>query len=671
MRAVGEDEGIVLHPEMARHHEFRLEIHRQLVPAVVADARQLGEADALVAALLHDLAVDDVELRRAGLQDHRADFEDVLLQREPGQQHRLAADPGRARGPGAAAVGHLVGVAGEHFHAAHLDADGGRRDLRHNGVGALTLLGDAGRGDDRAVGVQLDRAAVLRRDPRAADAVEHRARVGDLDERRQADAAVDAFLAQLRLLPAQLVVLHQAEQFCEALLVRERFEPHSRGRLVRVGVVGDDVALSHLRRVDAEFRRSLVDHVLGDRDGDGMPDRAVLAHHRLVLEHDRAFRAVLPVLVRAAGEVQHLVAFDARGPREHRVRADAGEVVDLQREHVAVAIHRELRPDAVGARVDVGDEGLEAVGGELHRPPEHERERAGGDLVAVGVDLDAERAADVARDDAHAVLVERQPAGDDPLHHVRRLPAVVHRHRFVGAVVVGEDRARLQGDAGVAAELERVLDDEVRGLHRGVDAARVDAALEAQVAVEFRVDLRRGGIERALGVESGRQLLVLDLERLDCVLGLGARGCEHGDDRLALPARHVDGEGILRRRAHAREVREHADVGFAHQRDLGAGDDARHARHRRGLLRLDRDDPRVRVRRAQVGDVQHARQHQVVDVLAAPLGEAPRRGPGHRAADVAVRRIEIERLRRFVEFAHFDLPARAFATASIASTIAW
>jgi hypothetical protein len=59
----------------------------------------------------------------------------------------------------------------------------------------------------------------------------------------------------------------------------------------------------------------------------------------------------------------------------------------------------------VVARVDVRQERFVAVGGELHRPPEHERERAGGDLVAVGVDLDAEGAADVARDDSHAVLV--------------------------------------------------------------------------------------------------------------------------------------------------------------------------------------------------------------------------------------------------------------------------
>src|SRR6266436_1730420 len=65
-------------------------------------------------------------------------------------------------------------------------------------------------------------------------------------------------------------------------------------------------------------------------------------------------------------------------------------------------------------------------------------------------------------------------------------------------------------------------------------------------------------------------------------------------------------------------------------------------------------------------------QHDVVDVLPAALGESPRVRARHRAPDVAVRRVEGQRLRRFVEFAHSPLlPARALATASIASTIAW
>src|SRR5216684_2603397 len=131
------------------------------------------------------------------------------------------------------------------------------------------------------------------------------------------------------------------------------------------------------------------------------------------------------------------------------------------------------------ARVDVGEEGLEAIRGELHRAPEHQRERASRDLVAVGVDLDAEGAADIARDDPHPVLVQRQSARDNPLHHVRRLAAVVHGHAFLGAVVVGEDGARLHGDAGMAAEPEGIFDHEVRGFYRCIEASGVYGSLEA------------------------------------------------------------------------------------------------------------------------------------------------------------------------------------------------
>src|SRR5207247_10796241 len=122
-----------------------------------------------------------------------------------------------------------------------------------------------------------------------------------------------------------------------------------------------------------------------------------------------------------------------------------------------------------------------------------------------------------------AVLVERQPARDDPLHHVRRLAAVIHGHALLRAVVVGEDGARLHGDAGVAAETDRVLDDEVRALYRGIDAARVHAPLEAQVAVELLVDLRLGRIAGALRIERRGQGLALTVHRVAGGRGLRAR----------------------------------------------------------------------------------------------------------------------------------------------------
>jgi hypothetical protein len=62
------------------------------------------------------------------------------------------------------------------------------------------------------------------------------------------------------------------------------------------------------------------------------------------------------------------------------------------------------------AGVDVGLERLDAIGQELHRPAQHDGQRAGGDLVGVSVDLEPERATDVLVDDPHAVLGHAQVA---------------------------------------------------------------------------------------------------------------------------------------------------------------------------------------------------------------------------------------------------------------------
>ena len=103
------------------------------------------------------------------------------------------------------------------------------------------------------------------------------------------------------------------------------------------------------------LRGDAVDQRLGDRAGDRMADAAVLAGRRLVLEHHVELGAVVLVAVRAAGQVDDLVALDAAGARKHRVRADAGQVVDLEGEDLAVGARRDARLDAVLAGMDVAE----------------------------------------------------------------------------------------------------------------------------------------------------------------------------------------------------------------------------------------------------------------------------------------------------------------------------
>ena len=168
-------------------------VERQGVGAEIADPRDLIEADAFGSGLaVNHHAVADVELPGLGLQHDRGDVEDLGAQRLPRLGDGLAADPGGAGRPGAAAIGRVLGIAGDHPHPVDGNPHRGRRDLGGDGLHALALFGGAGGDEHVAAGVETHGRPVLGRDAGPADAVEHRRRVGDLDEAGKPDAAPDA-----------------------------------------------------------------------------------------------------------------------------------------------------------------------------------------------------------------------------------------------------------------------------------------------------------------------------------------------------------------------------------------------------------------------------------------------------------------------------------------------
>ena len=323
------------------------------------------------------------------------------------------------------------------------------------------------------------------------------------------------------------------------------------GPCERMRVVGDQVAPPDLQRVHADPHRGEIDQAFGDGGCDRMADRAVLAHHVLVLEHDARARPIVRAGVGPAHEVHHLVGLDARRARIDRIRPDAGQIIDREGRDRAVALHADLRGDAVIARMDVGDEAFEPVGDELHRAPQQLRQRHRRHLVRVGVHLDAERAADVLGDDAHLLLLQIEMLGEQVLHHVRRLRALVDGQALLAGIPVGDDCARLIGDAGMAAEVERSLDDLIGFREALVGIASHMRALEGEIVAELGMDHGRSGIERGLGVGDDRQLLVHDFDQLAGIFGLRARTRHHGAHRLALPAGAIDRDGVLRRRLDA------------------------------------------------------------------------------------------------------------------------
>ncbi len=234
----------------------------------------------------------------------------------------------------------------------------------------------------------------------------------------------------------------------------------------------EEVAAPHRHRIEAQLARDPVHHRLHDQRGHRVADRAVLRHRRLVLEDHAAAGVVVAEAVGARRGAQHLAALHHARARIHREGADRGQVVEPHAEDGPVALHRDLGGDPVVARVDVGLERLDAVREELDRPAEHHRERAGRDLVGIGVDLEPEGAADVLVDHPHAVLGDAEVPRQDVVEHVGRLARVVHGQRLVGRIVVGQHHPRLQADHGVPAGVEGLAVDRVGRLEGRVHVAR-------------------------------------------------------------------------------------------------------------------------------------------------------------------------------------------------------
>ena len=144
-------------------------------------------------------------------------------------------------------------------------------------------------------------------------------------------------------------------------------------------------------------------------------------------------------------------------------------------------------------------------------------------------------------------------------------------------VPVGQERARLQRDAGVAAEVERLLDHRRGVAEGGVDVADVERALEGEVVAELGVDDRGAGLERRLHVDRHRQRLEsasISASASSASARLAATTAQNGS-----PAQRTrsDRQRVLRRRAQALEVAEHADPGRADAGEFLAGHHGDHA----------------------------------------------------------------------------------------------
>jgi hypothetical protein len=242
------------------------------------------------------------------------------------------------------------------------------------------------------------------------------------------------------------------------------------------------------------------------------------------------------------------------------------------------------------------------------------------DVSRVDRHLVAEPATEVGGDDPDHVLGQLRDQRDGRADDVRRLGGHVDRELVGGPVEVGDGAAALQR-RGVRARVVQLERGDQVGLLEGPVGARPVADLpvvdDVVVLVLLVVADEGGALRERLGrVDDHGERLVVDDDRLARVLGdVGVVG-DDGGDLLALEAHLVGGQhrlGVVAQGGHPREVAGRHHLAGEHQPD---------ARDVPGLARVDGADPGVGDRAAQDLHVQHAGQHDVVDVVAAAADEA-------------------------------------------------
>jgi hypothetical protein len=87
-------------------------------------------------------------------------------------------------------------------------------------------------------------------------------------------------------------------------------------------------------------------------------DRTVLARYILILEYDASASAIVLRHVGTADKVDDLVGLDGAGARIHRIRTNAGDIIDLESRDGSVALDPDPASAAMVAGVNVCVEAL-------------------------------------------------------------------------------------------------------------------------------------------------------------------------------------------------------------------------------------------------------------------------------------------------------------------------
>ena len=205
----------------------------------------------------------------------------------------------------------------------------------------------------------------------------------------------------------------------------------------------------------------------------------------------------------------------------------------------------------------------------------------------------------------------------------------------LAAARVGRDRheaARLQRRRGLPGIVEGLAHHHVRGRERGIRVTDAHGDRGHVVRVGAAVEARRARRQRGRGRRARGQRLVDDVDALERVAGDVRVVADHERDGLADVADDVARDRRLQIAVRARR-RGDAVRDDRVRRHVRRREDRVHAGKVERALDIDRDQPRVRVRRPQDDGVEHAGHADVVGELPAPLDVPLAADPGMRLAD--------------------------------------
>ena len=511
--------------------EGRIVGRRELEARVLALRQQAGF-------VVHDGACDLLQrhpLRRHAFDDHdallvvdvcvrdlhqlRGDVLDALLQALTADHERAATGHRRAASPGPPAEGCLAGVTEDDLHVFERDSEPLGHHLRERGVLALPVRMRAERDGHLAARSHPEVRRLVRRHVDADRVPEARAVAGLLGVRADTDPAVDALRAELLVLLSQRIVVDQLERLLERLEVTARLVVHPGRRRVRELLTLDHVLPEELGGILADLAGRERDQVIND-------ERRALAAHAPVDREGRLVRGDRPAVVLVVADVVRpgnhlgdLHRLERGGERVGAVRAGVADDPCLDAEDGALLVDRELALDEFVLGVEGGDEGLLAVLDPARGSPEFHRHEADDRLLGEDVALEPEAAADVRGDNGELVVREAKDAAELRTYQVGDLARRPVLHRLHAEVVIREAAAGLERERLVPAGVEPLLHHHRRLGERAGDVARAVLDVLHDVVAPLLVDERGAGLERLFGIGDDRQLIVVDVDQLDGILG--------------------------------------------------------------------------------------------------------------------------------------------------------